>query len=405
VALDPSKGRKNGLLFPSGGRLGRLHRLHPESIAIRIRIVLSRETNRPQMERERKTMSKKVLLAGIALVLALGVAPVQAGIDLNEVSAFLVFPGVAATSRGPVVETFLTITNTSTSSIIAHVAFINGNEFDRFGRYCYECDFDVPMSGLDTETLVLTRQGDITHILNIDTGASRSCSQFIGFVTVDVEDSTHSVLTDNILLGEEVVVDYTNGAALSVEAISVQGDVGDGDRFFEFDGKEYRKFPSVIGGDFLAPDYGGNGLHAALVLFTLAFDRQFPPLTDCSVIGFDAFEEQFSESIQFGCWTVRELESISPEFAYPWLGASFDEQEHGWFHLDCTVFGTGGNGVVDGGVHGAIAQYAETGTDLRRSATSPTLANAAAWARILYQSGTVGDSMTLRLEAPVGGGF
>jgi hypothetical protein len=349
-------------------------------------------------------MNKKIFLAGITLVLAFGVAPVRAGIDLNEVSAFLVFPGVAATARGTVVETFLTITNTSTDSIIAHVAFINGNEYDRFGRYCYECDFDVPMTGLDTETLVLTRVGDVTHILNLDTGASRSCSQFIGFVTVDVEDSSHNVLTDNILLGEEVVVDYTNGAALSVEAISVQGDVGNGDRYFQFDGKEYRKFPSVVGGDFLAPDYQGP-LQAALVLFTLAFDRQFPPITDCSVIGFDAFEEQFSESIQFGCWTVRELEDISPEFAYPFLGASFDEQEHGWFHLDCTVFGTGSNGIVDGCVHGAIAQYAFAGSDLRRNADSPTLLGAAAWARLLYQSGTVGDEMTLRLEAPVGGGF
>jgi hypothetical protein len=349
-------------------------------------------------------MSKKVFLAGIALVLALGVAPVQAGIDLNEVSAFLVFPGVAATVNGTTIETFLTFTNTSASPIIAHVAFINGNEFDRFGRYCYECDFDVPMSGLDTETLVLTRVGDVTHILNIDTGASRSCAQFIGFVTVDVEDASHSVLTDNILLGEEVVVDYSNGAALSVPAISIQGDIGNGDRVFTFDDKEYRKFPSVVGGDFLAPDYQGN-LHAAVVVFTLAFDRQFPPLTDCSVIGFDAFEEQFSASFQFGCWTVRELEDIDPEFAYPFLGASFDLQEHGWFHLTCTVFGTGGNGVVDGGVHGAIVQYAETNTDLRRAAVSPLLANAAAWARILYQSGTVGDTMALRLEAPVGGGF
>jgi hypothetical protein len=179
--------------------------------------------------------------------------------------------------------------------------------------------------------------------------------------------------------------------------------VGNGDRTFDFDDKEYRKFPSVVGADFLAPDYHGR-LSAWLVLFTLAFDRQFPPLSDCSVIGFDAFEEQFSNSFQFGCWTIRSLEHIDPEFAYPYLGASFDEQEHGWLQLTCTVFGTGENGVVDGGVHGAIAQYAYTGADLRRNADSPTLAGAAAWARILFQSGTVGDEMTLRLENPARGG-
>src|SRR6185436_3908542 len=101
------------------------------------------------------------------------------------------------------------------------------------------------------------------------------CAQAVGFVTVDVEDADHNVLTDNILLGSEVVVDYSNGAAMSVPAISVQGDVGNGDRTFAFDDKEYRKFPSVVGADFLAPDAGYGGLTAWLVLFTLAFDRQF----------------------------------------------------------------------------------------------------------------------------------
>ena len=344
---------------------------------------------------------RKSFVAGAVLALALSFGSAQAGIDLNEVGAFLVYPGVAAISDGITVETFLTITNTSSQSIIAHVSFINGDEWS--SRYCYECDFDVPMSGLDTETLVLTRENGVTHIVNLDTGASRSCSQSVGFVTVDVEDADHNVLTDNILLGSEVVVDYANGTAMSVAAISIQGDTGDGDRTFQFDGKEYRKFPSVVGADFLAPDYDG-GLDAALVLFTLAFDRQFPPLTDCSVIGFDAFEEQFSNSFQFGCWTIKPLDCIDPEFAYPYLGASFDEQEHGWLQLSCTVFGTGLNGVVDGGVHGAITQYARQGTDLRRNADSPTLNGAAAWARILFQSGTVGDEMTLRLENPARGG-
>ncbi len=344
-------------------------------------------------------MKKNLFLAGLALALAFSTA--QAGIDLNEVGAFLVYPGVAATANGLQVETFLTITNTSEMAVIAHVSFINGNE--RSPRYCYECDFDVPLSGLDTETLVLIRQGDVTIIRNMDTGAQRSCSQAIGFVTVDVEDFNHNVLSDNILLGSEVVVDYTNGAAMSVSAISIQGESGDGDRTFAFDGTEYRKFPSVVGADFLAPDYDGL-LDADLVLFTLAFDRQFPPLTDCSVIGFDAFESQFSNSFQFGCWTMASLEDIDPEFAYPFLGDVFDQQEHGWLQLSCTVFGTGTNGVIEGGVHGALTQYAPAGTVLRRNDGGPALATAAGWARLLYQSGTVGDAMTLHLENAARGG-
>jgi hypothetical protein len=344
----------------------------------------------------------KLILAGLTMALAFGFGTAKAGIDLNEVGAFLVYPGVVAALQGINVETFLTITNTSSDSIIAHVSFINGNPYDR--KYCYECDFDVPMSGLDTETLVLVRTNGTTQIRNLDTGAIRSCAQFIGFVTVDVEDADHNVLTDNILLGSEVVVDYGNGAALSVPAISVQGESGNGDRYFAFDGSEYRKFPSVVGADFIAPDLNGP-LTADLVLFTLAFDRQFPPLTDCSVIGFDAFENQFSNSFQFGCWTIAPLDEIDPEFAYPNLGANFENDDHGWLQLTCTVYGTGSNGVVNGGVHGAIAQYAGTGAILRRNDPgAPALANAAAWARILFQSGTVGDAMTLHTENAAHGG-
>ncbi len=340
-------------------------------------------------------MKKNLFVAALAMALAFGTA--NAGIDINEVGAFLVYPGVAAILGAGNVETFLTITNTSEQAVIAHVSFINGDEGDP--KYCYECDFDVPLSGLDTETLVLIRQGAVTIIRNMDTGAQRTCSQFEGFVTVDVEDFQHNVLTDNILLGEEVVVDYANGAAYSVEAISIQGETGDGNRYFAFDGVEYRKFPSVVGADFLAPDYQGL-LDGALVLFTLAFDRQFPPLTDCSVIGFDAFESQFSNSFQFGCWTTARLEDIDPEFTYPFLGDVFDQQEHGWVQLTCTIFGTGPNGVVEGGVHGAIVQSAAAGTILRRNDGGPALATAAGWARLLYQSGTVGDALTLHLENP-----
>ena len=348
----------------------------------------------------------KLVLAGLTMALAFGFGSAKAGIDLNEVSAFLVYPGVAAADIGVInVETFLTITNTSSDSIIAHVSFINGNPFDR--KYCYECEFDVPMTALDTETLVLIRQGGNTQITNLDTGAVRSCAQFIGFVTVDVEDADHNVLTDNILLGSEVVVDYANGLAMSVPAIAVQGESGNGDRYFAFDDSEYRKFPSVIGADFLAPNSRNTNsplLTADLVLFTLAFDRQFPPLTDCSVIGFDAFENQFSNSFQFGCWTIADLEEIDPEFAYPYLGANFERDEHGWLQLTCNVYGTGSNGVVAGGVHGAIAQLAGTGAQIRRNDNGPAFANAAAWARILFQSGTVGDAMTYHTENPAHGG-
>jgi hypothetical protein len=190
---------------------------------------------------------RKSLVAGVALAAGLSFGPARAGIDLNEVGAFLVYPGVAAVDNGAVVETFLTITNTSSQSILAHVSFINGDEYS--SRYCYECDFDVPMSGLDTETLVLTRDGNNTHILNLDTGASRTCAQSVGFVTVDVEDANHVVLTDNILLGEEVVVTTQRGrlpVGPPIRAIPERRPISSSTG-------PNTEVPSVIGADFLAP--------------------------------------------------------------------------------------------------------------------------------------------------------
>lgn len=345
-------------------------------------------------------MKRNLVLMGLLAGLVAGTA--QAGITLNTVSAILIFPGVAALEvAGDRVETFLTITNTGTEAAIAHVAFINGDRYS--SRYCYECDFDVPLSGRDTEALVLTRRDNATHIVNVDTGATRSCSQRIGFVIVDLEDSDHRVLTDNVLLGSEVVVDYASGSAWSVPAVPNGGGLGNGDRTFAFDNTEFGTYPSVVGADFLAPDLR-DGLEAWLVLYTLAFERQYPPLTDCSIIGFDAFETQFSASIQFGCWTMVALRDIDPEFAYPYLGGAFDEQEHGWVQASCTVFGSGKNARVDGGVHGAIVQTASGGTVLRRQEQGPALANAVGWARLLYHSGTNGDPMILELEAPARGG-
>ena len=262
-------------------------------------------------------MKRNLVLMGLLAGLVAGTA--QAGITLNTVSAILIFPGVAALEvAGDRVETFLTITNTGTESSIAHVSFINGDRY--CSRYCYECDFDVPMSGRDTETLVLTRRDNVTHIVNLDTGASRSCSQRIGFVTVDVEDADHNVLTDNILLGSEVVVDYTNGSAWSVPAIPIRRRPRQRRPHLRVRRQGVSQVP--VGRRCRLPGPRlRDGLEAWLVLFTLAFDRQFPPLTDCSVIGFDAFETQFSNSFQFGCWTMVALDDIDPEFAYPYLGA------------------------------------------------------------------------------------
>lgn len=354
---------------------------------------------------------KKTSAAGLLAVLLLVGGVAQAGTDLNEVGAFLVYPFVAAVGYDNMgdIETFITITNASNDAITAHVSYINGDYYDY--DYCYECNFDVPLTGNDTETLVISYSEYGITIESEDSTISRACPHEFGFLTVNVEDpATGEVRTDNILLGSEVVIDYYAGTALSIPAVPFQGkNGGSGDRLFDFDDNEYGKLPRVIAADFLAgnDDNGGyTDFSAGVALFTLGFDRQFPPLTDCSVTGYDAHENPFSRSFQFGCWTYEDLcEDVDPEFCYPHLGIYGNYDTHGWLQLNCRVDQDyDGHFDANGGVHGAIIQHAEYDTKIRRGDESaPYLHGNASWGRLMYQSVTTGDAVSLELEGPTPG--
>lgn len=357
-------------------------------------------------------LGKFIQIGLLALLLVVG-GVARAGTDLNEVGAFLVYPLVASFTfpDSSTVETFITITNASNNEITAHVSYINGDSYD--STYCYECDFDIPLTGRDTETLVVTYGEFGISIESEDGTISRACPHEFGFITVSVEDpETSQTLGSNILLGEEVVVDYGLGTALSLSAIPFQGKVANsGDRLYDFNDQEYGKLPRVIAADFLAPDLNReDGLTAQLALFTLGFERQFPPLVDCSVTGYDAAEHPFSRSFQFGCWTFEDLCSIDPEFCYPHLSAlpcqtGVNCHTHGWLQLNCRV-DQDDNGTfdADGGVHGAIVQTADSGAVIRRNDPyAPYFYDRASWGRLLYQSVTTGDAVTLHLEGAPGG--
>jgi hypothetical protein len=160
--------------------------------------------------------------------------------------------------------------------------------------------------------------------------------------------------------------------------------------------------PRIVAADFIAPDLpqGGSLVTAELALFTLGFKRQYPPEVDCSVTGFDAAEHPFSDSFFMGCWALVNLLEISTEFGYPNLGQLPGQNDtHGWLVLDCEVEPEHGRDA-DGGVHGAMIQYANEGAVIRRNdPTAPALSGTASWANLLYQSVTAGDAVTLELES------
>ena len=361
---------------------------------------------------ENTMRSIKTLVAGLAVAMLLSTG-LYAGTDLNEVGALLVYPTIVAApfaaEKTPEsmsgVETFVTITNAGPNDVIAHISYING-EMESY-QYCYECDFQIPLSGNDTETLVITYGPGGTHILAEDLYLDMSCPWPFGMLVVALEDEDGNTITDNVLLGEEVVVDYRAGMAFSIPAIPFQGGNGDGNRAYSFDDAEYGKMPRIVAADFLAPNVEEEAF-AFLSLFTLGFERQFPPLVDCSVIGFDANENPFSTSFQFGCWGMGSLYEISPEFYHPNLGLFNNDPHHpladthGWLQLNCRVDTNpdAADGFeIDGGVHGAIIQAQNVGSRLPAGSSVP-FGSAAMWARLLYQSVTTGDAVTLILEEP-----
>jgi hypothetical protein len=350
--------------------------------------------------------SKSGQVSALAGVL-LAASAAHAGTSLNEVGAILVYPVIVGV---PGQETFVTVTNAGATGVEAHVTYINGDQrpiSEGGAGYCYECNFDLPLTGNDTETLVITQTASGIAIQSEDSSLSMSCPFPYGMLIVHLEDGAGQVLTDNVLLGEEIVVDYATGHTFSLPAIPLQGgNGGNNDHSLDFDDQEYGKLPRIVAADFLAPNLASapQRITAELALFTLGFERQYPPAVDCGVIGNDADENAFSASFQFGCWAMVDLCQINPEFCYPNLGLFGNYDTHGWTLLNCRVDPeSDGTFQVKGGVHGAIIQTAESGAVLRRNAAgAPALSGTAAWARLLSQSVTTGDAVTLRLGSGAG---
>jgi hypothetical protein len=291
------------------------------------------------------------------------------------------------------------------------MSFVNGDSSSN--KYCYTCDFDVPLTGFDTETLVLTPNGVWTDVRNGDADyrdpgsgqfGTRTCPYTEGMLVAWPEESPGDPGSDNRLFGDAVVVNYTDGYAYSLPAHAIQSDTGDPSvRSFEF-GQDYASFPRVVATNFFAPTLS-NAPNAELVLFTLDFRRQHPPEVDCSLTGVDANENSFSSSILFGCWERVDLcRDVDPEFCYPNLGldAGADAHTHGWLALSCEVDHDGDDGQSDwrdGGVHGALIQRARSGTVLRKNDDPGfEVVGASAWARLLFQSVSSGDDGALTLE-------
>jgi hypothetical protein len=137
----------------------------------------------------------------------------------------------------------------------------------------------------------------------------------------------------NALLGDSTVIDFANGFAYSVDAIHIQSGENapsEGDRLYEFDGREYSMFPSALTANYIAPD---DHIAVELILFTLDGrttdgGENGPSINAAiSVLAFDDDEEFTSGVWAFDCFSIVNIEDFVANVRRP-------EQGHLVGHLE-----------------------------------------------------------------------
>jgi hypothetical protein len=299
---------------------------------------------------------KALAIAGCALII--GATAAHAGINSKEVGALLIYPEYWATNpeEDPSVDrmdTYITITNDKSSFVRVHVEVIGAEA-------CGDCNFDLTLTGFETTRLLFRREplstgGPYATVIRRASSTFgpgsilHSCDESHGFVVVSLESFSEPrrTLGENMLHGDEVMVNITTGTASQVGAFAVQGvGMNDGDRNFRFDNMEYAAFPSIVTTNFWSPN---TVVEPTLVLFNVNFQTGTPPVTSCSLNYVDAFERMRSASFAFGCWTATPLLDIATGFHESVLGSA-----NGFLWAQC---GAGTHGALLTTVTGPVASY------------------------------------------------
>jgi hypothetical protein len=323
-------------------------------------------------------------IAMLACVLAIASGAAFAGINSKEVGAVLIYPTYQAYNGNSNIDTYISITNDKNLPIIAHFEVIGGVA-------CDDCSFDLPLTPYQTKRLLLNREAlggsSITRIYDASphsyTGDGpvvlSSCSEPEGFVVVTTEDpNTVDAVTlgENVLHGDLVIVDLGDGTSSQMGAIAVQSaGQNDGNRWIEFDGMEYERFPSKVTGNFWSPN---AAVVPQLVLFNVDFEtgEELEDIrTECDVNYVDAEEMRFNADWSFGCYSRVNLFDLASGTHEDNLGTA-----NGFLWAEC-----------DEGTHGAII------TDLEDTTTNYDYPDDSQHADTLFQSTTLADDAKLKL--------
>ena len=364
-------------------------------------------------------MLKKTLVAVVATAIAMGAALSASAspvIDPNTMGAAVAMPYLTTPSNGGVRMTVGTVTNGyDHKAINLHVVWISGTDWS-------EIDFDCPLTPLETtyfiyeqipgtDNALVTFECSDNHLeYPNDAGTNNVVTRALNgadgimFAAVECQlgdddcwvqndnGTVERTLTSNVLSADMTVIDFGAGYAFSSPAIHIQGrDSEPGDRKYEFDGGEYKEFPSLLTTNYIAPD---ASISAELLLFTLD-GRTGAGSAKAKVSGFayDDDENPTSGSIAFDCITITAIDDSPNGFGlnvtrpfgghvvghlelFPAAVARDDEHE---------LLSDSPEGVRRALVHGYIIQMIRAGGQFDGGEFGGTMAANGVWARQLTQ--------------------
>jgi hypothetical protein len=382
---------------------------------------------------------QKTLAVACATALGLVATSVSAeNLDLDEMAAALALPIITDGFVGNPLKdvessevitlndeavTLITITNGKSDPIILKVDMISGdvNDPETGGNNWQSTSFDCPLTGRETTTFVFKKfnSGAAVYVecSDLDNNDPEGAPKALftnfknGILFVAVADPSTGVISEDIIFGDAIVVDISDGEAFSFGAIPFQAGSGlnDGDKVYRFDGDEYVKFPAVLATNFLAPtnlDEALGEIRAELILFTLDGTVGNIPTPRVKIGGFAYNDDEmpFDFSYEFDCFDIVALEEINANFIFDpdsvlGLGSMSG-------HIEMTaqiIASTGpdahdaqygdGNSVRKRGFHGWIIQkifgtFVHAGHPIDAQWMDVSSGGDAAWGRPLAQSTT-----------------
>jgi hypothetical protein len=391
---------------------------------------------------------RKLNAVALATLVAMGLsagagASGGSNLNLDEMAAALALPIITGAQAGNFLKnssgdvvitaqsavTLATITNGKTTPVRLKLDLISGDPGGYYGGDQWQStSFECDLTGRETTTFVFMpsggtskgKPGDGRSQLYVECsdlarsktdGSPRALFTNVqnGVMFAAVADpASGDVVSEDIIFGDAVVVDFAQGQAYSFEAIAFQAGQGqnNGDKVYRFDNQEYAKFPAVLASNFIAP-IRTNKINAELILITLDGGTGNVPTPRARLggLGYNDDEQYFDFQWEFDCFDIASLLDIDPNFEFVpgsplGLGSMSGHLQlvpqpvatandaHDAQHGD-------GNSVRRRGVHGWIVQNVTSGSDIVVAGNpvpgTPKVTNAggpAAWGRPLNQSTT-----------------